>query len=124
MNLESVQSQLLIPSHVERNILVGERLQGGFWHETLARPKNPPREATNQESERSLLGLSVIERDGHHFGLPFLLDRVPMEAYAEGSGGASNSSEVETSRMRSIRSCRRSKTYSNGAGGDGRNPVR
>jgi len=62
----------------------------------LARPKHPPREATNQESKRSLLGLSVIERDGYQFGLPFLLDAVPVEAHAEGSGGASNSSQVES----------------------------
>jgi hypothetical protein len=45
----------------------------------LARPKYPPRKAANQESERSLLRLSVIERDGYHSSLPLLLDWMPME---------------------------------------------
>jgi hypothetical protein len=70
------------PPHVEGNILIGERLEGCLGHEMLARPKYPPREATNQESERSLFRLSVIERDGYHCWLPLLLDWKPIEEIA------------------------------------------
>ena len=59
--------------------MIGECLEGCLGYEMLARPKYPPRKATNQESKRSLLRRSVIERDGYHSSLPLLLDWMPME---------------------------------------------
>ena len=52
------------PSHIEGNILIGECLEGCLRYVMFARPKYPPRKATNQEREGSLLRLPVIERDG------------------------------------------------------------
>jgi hypothetical protein len=56
--------------YVERDVLLGERREGGLGDQVFAALEYPARKATQKKGERFALGGAVIEGDLDHDGDP------------------------------------------------------